>query len=527
MNRPAQKWLRRGFLFITCSVALYAGLTLAARAIVRAKLDNWAELAGSRIAPGKEPVVEIDLLGGSLQVSGLKLEHLYNRDASTIRCSGDIDTLSIMGLSYWGLVRDRLVIDVVRLHARDLDIAVGMDTTRASNAAAAGPDKIMVAHAEIRLDRPRVRSFGIDTSGLAVREFRYHGGGISLLREGLDQWAIGLPGDRELRIDSLCADVRGRQCVQLGLLELDQSSGTCSLKNMHFGPYMDLEAFAKRQDLERDVADCHFPSIALAGLHIPSAIGAMNVSARSITITDADVRIFRDLTRPDGPVVTKPLVARLLRMFPAGAGADSIVLRSVDIVYNERGVIERGFGEVPFRDMDAEVVNARHADDDSLTFGVHARCTAFERAAVDFRFTTRAQDTTDHFRVVARIGRMPLRDINGALGPLADMQAMTGAIDTVVMRMDADDRQARGKVRLAYHDLRIVQGDVSDKKARAKPLSILMNAIIPNEQELGDIAATDELFTLPRARDRSIFNYLWRGLRDGSKKVLLPEILHK
>ena len=95
------------------------------------------------------------------------------------------------------------------------------------------------------------------------------------------------------------------------------------------------------------------------------------------------------------------------------------------------------------------------------------------------------------------------------------------------MHMRADDRMAEGKVRLAYRNLRMVQGDVATRKARNRPLSVLMNAVIRNEQELGDISQTDERFTLARARDRSIFNYLWRGLREGSKKVLLPEMMTK
>jgi hypothetical protein len=152
---------------------------------------------------------------------------------------------------------------------------------------------------------------------------------------------------------------------------------------------------------------------------------------------------------------------------------------------------------------------------------------AFERALVDFRFATRIRDTTDRFAVEAHIGRMPFRTLNSAFGPLLEVQAIEGVVDTIVLWMDADDRAARGRVRLAYRDLRVVNGAVPTKSALTKPLSLIMNVLIPNEKELGDIASTDERFAFPRGREHSIFNYLWLGLREGAKKVLLPKPLAK
>ena len=54
-----------------------------------------------------------------------------------------------------------------------------------------------------------------------------------------------------------------------------------------------------------------------------------------------------------------------------------------------------------------------------------------------------------------------------------------------------------------------------------------MKPIIPNDKAEGDLAETDELDTLSRRRDRSMFNYLWLNLREGSKKVVLPGFLEK
>lgn len=527
MDGRAQKSLRRVFLVITCSVALYAGLSLAAGAIVRSRLQRMIEQAGARIAKGHEPALEISLFSGGISLTGLVLEaDTVLRPA--VHLDGRVDTLSITGLSYWGLLRGHVKVRHVHVRARDLAAVLRLDTTAVDTSIQEeGVGRIQIDAADIGLERISLVAIGGDTSSITANALSYQGDGVSLYRDGRTSWSFALLGERAIRIDSLYADLLGEQCAEVGALHLDQHAGTCTIAGTHFGPYVDLETFAKQQPLEVDVVECVMPSIHISGIRLPSHVDAHDWSARNIAVENADVVIFRDKTRPDGPYKYMPLIARLLRKLPLDAGVDTVVLSNADIVYNERATHERGFGRVPFRRMNALVTGARNARSDSAMLSIHATCTAFVSAPVDFTLTTRVQDTTDHFDVVARIGTMPFRDLNVAFGPLADIQAMSGTLDTVVMRLSADDRVSRGKVRLAYHDLRMVQGDEATEGARTRPLSVLMNAIIPNDKAEGDLAETDELYTLSRRRDRSMFNYLWINLREGSKKVVLPGFLEK
>ncbi len=527
MDGRAQKWLRRAFLSITCSVALYAGLTIAAGAIVRSRLQTVIEQAGARIAKGHAPALEIGLFSGGISLTGLVLEADTGLRPA-VHLDGRVDTLSVTGLSYWGLLRGHVNVRKVHVRARNLAVVLRLDTTAVDTSMQEeGLGRIQMDATDIRLERISLATFGGDTSSFSAKAFSYQGAGVSLFRDEHASWTFALPGERTIRIDSLYADLRGKQCAGIGMLHLDQQAGICTVVGTHFGPYVDLETFAKEQPLEVDVAECVLPSINIRGIHIPSHVDAHDWSARNVVVENADVEIFRDKTRPDGPEKYMPLIARLLRQLPLDAGVDSVFLRNADIVYNERATHERGFGRVPFSRMNALVTGARNARSDSAMLSIHATCTAFVSAPVDFTFAARVQDTTDHFDVLARIGTMPFHDLNVAFGPLADMQAMSGTLDTVVMRLSADDRVSRGKVRLAYHDLRMVQGDEATEGARNRPLSVLMNAIIPNDKIEGDPAVTDEVYTLSRRRDRSMFNYLWINLREGSRKVVLPGFLEK
>lgn len=518
-----QRRLRFGYFLLLGTVALFASATLAAEAIVRAKLLGTLEAAGITNDEDARTSVQVSLWRGSVLITDLRLRS-NTTGTAPLRIHGMVDTVAVEGLSYRGLLRDRLHMKRFTLRTHDLDLELRPDSTKPTSASS--------AFVSYRVEELDVQGSGLSATqhdsavySVSLRSFVFNGGGGRFDQEPGGTWSMRLEGAHTMRFDSLVVNLNHEQCLTMSGLALDRSRGTCTMNELQFGPYDDLEQFAVTRALEQDVAQCHVSEVSIKGLSIPDGPDITSLSARSITLKQAEATIFRDKTRRDGPSPFKPLLARLLRKLPQGAGVDSLLLEGAEIIYHERAAVARGFGVVPFRQMDAVITGARSPASDSAYCIAHARCITFGDSPVDFRFTTRVADTTDRFEVEAHIGGMPFNALNTVLGPLLDVQAITGRIDTIIMHMRADDRVAEGKVRLAYRDLRMVQGEVVTRKARNKPMSVLMNAVIRNEQELGDISQTDERYTLPRARDRSIFNYLWRGLREGSKKVLLPEMM--
>lgn len=77
---------------------------------------------GCRLKPGVDPIVEIGLLGGVLHIRTLVLLPAPDSTHKEMYLQRTIDTLSIDGLSYWSLLRDRVSVDVLRLSAHDLEL---------------------------------------------------------------------------------------------------------------------------------------------------------------------------------------------------------------------------------------------------------------------------------------------------------------------------------------------------------------------------------------------------------------------
>lgn len=518
----SMRWSRRAFFFLVTTAALLAAVHLIAEHWVRERFERSLIMLGARATTPME--ISVDVWSGTVRCGMLRLEPSIAPDGRSAQ--GHVDTLVIEGLSYLSVLRGSIELQAVRIAARDLDIVWTQDASRMRTRNTAAM-RFFVHALHVDLDNADVTTIATDTTHWHVSSLRHRGVGGGLQRNAEGGWVFALPDARMVEWSTLTADFGGMSCFQCGHFKLDQARGTCELRDVHIAPFAELDVAAQSVPVERDVAACWFQSIRMHGLRLPQGTGTEAFSVRSLHVDDADIHIARDKTRPDGNDGYQPFVARMLRSLPAGCGADSILLNRVDITYRERGAVEHGFGEVPFNNLDAVITAARNTASLQDTCAIHARCTSFGDVPLDFRFTSAVQDTSDRYDVVARIGRMPARAINQALGPLADMETTSGTIDTVVMRMRGDDRWIQGTVRMAYRDLRMAQGHGRSRQGGVKPLQILMNAVIPNTQSISEVSALDGAFGFARKRDRAIFNHLWSGLREGSKNVLLPGILNK
>ena len=105
-----------------------------------------------------------------------------------------------------------------------------------------------------------------------------------------------------------------------------------------------------------------------------------------------------------------------------------------------------------------------------------------------------------------------------------DVRSTSGRIDTVMMHMDADKQRAKGRVRMAYHDLKLASGGKKRKEPLNMMKTVALNTLVQNDN-LDKGGPRPGQFAFERRQDRAVFNYMWSGLREGTKAILLPEVL--
>jgi hypothetical protein len=124
--------------------------------------------------------------------------------------------------------------------------------------------------------------------------------------------------------------------------------------------------------------------------------------------------------------------------------------------------------------------------------------------------------------VNARIGALPFTTFNAMTNDLLLVRATAGHIGSIDYVFEADRNSGRGRVDMAYADLkvRIAKRDGTREKAGFK--SFLANQVVRSKNLRGPNFRHGD-FSLERKKDRQIFNYMWSGLREGMIETVLPQ----
>jgi len=509
--------------------ALYWGGERVAESTLRTQLDELAAQACATIDHTSPPKIAVDLLDGRVLIVGLSFLESDPCSGAFAQVGGRLDTLEVTGLSVTDILfHNKLSVRTLRVRSAALrvrlfevgdpqegdakaaatkkpwSIEVGsfMVESRAIMLITMGGDTISTSGEGLLVDGKNLRSLTGSKGVRSVEEVTLSLGGISGTLPDNYHWSVG-------------------RCA------LDQVSGTFALFQASIGPRDSLEQHSSTLRFEKDVIQARIDTVRLAGMELAKAFSNGIWSVRKVMFSSGEVNVLRDKTLQDGPSAKQPLLGTLLRRFPVGCGADSVVAERLDVRYRERADRERGYADIPFGQLGATITGLRNQVDDTSGFTIQAHCVAFGTAPVSMVLRGFVKDSTDRFDLNAQIGAMPFSVLNQATGPLLDVRCTEGRIHSVLFHMIGNDQHASGEVLMNYQGLKLTSGGRKRKEAMNRLETMLLNTLVQDNHLDSKGAPREGRFSFPRRQDRALFNYMWSGLREGTKAVLLPEVLSR
>lgn len=527
MRSRLARVLKRVLIITIVAIALVCGLGFLAEHFVRQRLDEFVKNSCATIDSRKEPRIDVSILERSVSIHHLHLLPVAGCADARIALHGAIDTLEIGGISLSDLFfHERLRAAYLRTGTQGLSIVLRKDTVPADSVVEAG------ARTSATFGTMRVRStgtslvtmsddtirFGEDVLLLSAKDFHF--------QNDIDSGArVTTSEDLRLVSKGLYAYTSTGYALTLERCELDQEARLLNFFGAHVQPVKCTEEHSATMDLERDVFDARLDTLRIEELNMDELLARRTLIARGMHLHGGDVTVLRDKTLPDENWRHKPLLARLLRWFPEGTAVDTIMVTALDVRYRERADRERGYSLIPFSNINATITGARNLRGDTSALVLDAHCSSFSDTPVILRLSTVIQDTTDRMEVDASIGRLPFSALRRATGPLVGVQATEGVMDSLIYRMTGNDQRASGSVRMTYSGLKLESGWKERRQALNEVGTVLLNALVRDKGRDRDGTLRVGEFSIERRRDRAVFNYLWSGLREGSKAVILPEVI--
>ena len=247
------------------------------------------------------------------------------------------------------------------------------------------------------------------------------------------------------------------------------------------------------------------------------------VHAPEVTLQTVNANIYRGKMVKDDPT-RKKLYSELLRTLDFDLKVDKLLLKSTSILYEEQLEYSRPPAQVSFSKFYATVGNVYspvHKDKLPNTT-IDVQCLFLRKAPFTVHWEFNTLDTSDSFSIAGHLQNIDADDIDPITKPL--MNATTkGKIKEVKFAFQGNRERAKGTFAIEYDDLKV---DLykKDGKKENKVLSAIGNLLVKNDTK-DKLKKTD--VEVNRAKDKSVFNFIWKFNEEGLMKSALPVTVAK
>ncbi len=317
---------------------------------LRSQLRKHVHTIGAEWIDQDSTQINVNLFAGNASVGPLILIPIDGTE-NAMRISGVFQLIRVKGISYRKLLsggdffaRDlQLVGNSIRI---ELPERSADQDSSGSTSITAGLDELKIDVRDLVLLAPKGMQVSLGAfygTGKQLRTELASGSAPSFTFENLDlvllQATVAPLADSSLSVE---------------FLEWDVDRGALMLAGLNFGVH-DVRAIAPSVGIERDVIAGAVEEMHLEGVDVQAMLEG-RFQARSLRLGKAEVRIARDKLLEDPAFIHKPLPARAIRNLPSGSGIDTVIVEDLAVDYYERVDAERGFGHIPFKTIQGELL---------------------------------------------------------------------------------------------------------------------------------------------------------------------------
>lgn len=467
--------------------------------------------------------------GAELGFAPHLLDSLRNGDFRYL-FAAQAERIELRGLSFWRLLlRNEFRVEAFELLEPELQYLIGGERVRLDDPftrfETGGPgisllsaDTIVVRRASAvmqdlgnRLPALNVSGLDLECLGLRVTMSALHGG-VRLNVSGA-----------ELRLDSL--NTRLADGSRLGMGEIRLSRQQRSGRMMHIKLEPDPSDTARALSERIPVMKLGIDSIMLTGLDVDRLISEQVLNLGHLAMHGLRVEVALDKTLPAGSMERKPLPPEVLLATPFPIRIDTLSVADAEAVYDERDADTRRWGVVPFGSLNGRFLNITNRPELIEALGRIEGTfsgTVFDSAQVEGRYSAEL-DGSGRFSIAITLTDLPLARANSATQPLLRMQVRGGRLHRMELRMDGDDRRARGHMAMRYSGLLVRVEPGTPRELRHSMFGSVLETMLKEAYGGGLSADRERGFSLERDPNRSLITYIWHGTREGLARNLAPE----
>lgn len=304
--------------------------------------------------------------------------------------------------------------------------------------------------------------------------------------------------------------------IRTGKLEADNSKLT--IRKLAYIPKYSREAFVKAIPKEKDLYAINSGELSISGLDWGFKDEKFFFHSTSIIVDRAFANIYRG-KMPADDLTKKPLFNKLLRDIPFDMKINTVAVRNSTLQYEEEKTFEKGAGMLTFSKFNLYATNVSSAFEQTKVpdVKIHINCTFMESSPMKVDWSLNPLDKSDGFNIRGNIQNFPAENLEPFTKPYMNVTAK-GMLSEVYFNFTGNDKISRGDFAVNYDDLKVTVFKKNDRKKKNKLLSAISNLFVKNDTDKEVKSAEIEVERIP---EKSFFNFLWRSVAEGLKKILV------
>lgn len=293
-------------------------------------------------------------------------------------------------------------------------------------------------------------------------------------------------------------------------------SKSIDLKGFKLIPKMSRAEFVRTIPMEDDQFDISAKRILLSGV-VWTFEKELDLHLKSAKLDQVDANIFRSKSPKDNPK-EKLLYSKVLRNIKFPLIVDNLDLVNSKLVYEEDKPDANGPGKIRFTQFNMNVKNLNSNKKKGATTKVPIRinCKFMDASPMLVNWNFDTANLRDQFTISGYIKDLPAVDITPFIKPYMNITA-TGTITSLNYDFRGNNDIMNGKFKITHKDLKVTLLD-KDTKEKKKFLSGVVNLLVKKDSQT--FPESVDIY-VERNKERSFFNFYWKGIEDGLKKSLL------
>ena len=238
----------------------------------------------------------------------------------------------------------------------------------------------------------------------------------------------------------------------------------------------------------------------------------------AVDLDQVKANIYRSL-EPKNDLSKKHLYNKLLRDLKFDLKVDTLKIRNSIVEYEEEKSFDLGAGKLRFNNFNlkATSINSGFIKDKLPDVKINISCNFMNNSPLNVNWKFNVLDRNDGFNIKGSLQKFDVEKIVAFTKPYMNVQTK-GIIDQMHFDFTGNDKQVNGKFAVEYDDLEFKIFKKDNRKKKNKLATFIAKVFVKKD--------TDEKLKnvdveLGRIQEKSFYNFLWRSIAEGLKKVLI------